>query len=178
MIPGEHRVCQGELSLPQTVFATLRVWVPGQAVEGHAAVGWRRAMGGRRLHGVIRPELLICCSTSDVFSLPLRDRAAPYTSNIVLLIIDASRLSRTPSSLFPSMSRSLQNNVWSSTTVRYCFWVPMAAANRFRQASPANLFPRSGTFVRSGYHSHSLQTGFRCSPRLAPARCTSRKSIH
>ena len=70
------------------------------------------------------------------------------------------------------------NNVWSSTTGRYCFLVPMAAASRFRQACPANLFPRSGTFVRSGRHSHSLQTGFRCSLRLAPATCTSRKSRH
>ena len=27
------------------------------------------------------------------------------------------------------------NNVWSSTTVRYCFWVPMAAASRFASSA-------------------------------------------
>ena len=50
----------------------------------------------------------------------------------------------------------------------------MAAASRFRQACPANLFLRSGTFVRSGRHSHSLQTDSRCSLQLAPAKCTLR----
>ena len=39
MMTGEHRRLSGGLSLPQTVLATLPVWVPGQAVEGHAALG-------------------------------------------------------------------------------------------------------------------------------------------
>ena len=47
MMTGEDRRLSGGLSLSQTVFATLRVWLPGQAVEGHAALGWKRAMGER-----------------------------------------------------------------------------------------------------------------------------------
>lgn len=66
----------------------------------------------------------------------------------------------------------------SSATVRYCFLAPMVADSWSRQAFPASLFPRSGTSGRSGCRSHSLQTGFRCFLRLAPARCTSRRSIH
>ena len=106
-----------------------------------------------------------------------------HTAMVSLVHSTASRFRRQPPRPrsrygHPTASGRRSPADQSSATVRYCFWVPMAAASRFHQASPANLFPRSGTFVRSGRHSHSLQTGFRCSLRLAPASCTSRKSIH